>query len=32
MPNLEIFIPLDQNLCGPHTFENKKVIVLGDKK
>ena len=28
---LEIFCPLNQNLCEFHTFETKEVIVLGKK-
>ena len=31
-PTVEVFYQLDQNLCGPHTFEKKKVIVLGENK
>ena len=31
VPNLKIFCSLDQNLCGPHTFEKKEVIASGEK-
>ena len=26
------FVSIDQNICGPHTFEKKEVIVLRRKK
>ena len=30
--SLNIFRPLDNNLCGSHTFEKEEVIVLEGKK
>ena len=32
IPNFKYFCPLDHNLCGSHTFENKKLIILERKK
>ena len=32
MHNFRIFFLLDHNLCEPHTFEKKEMIVLGGKK